>query len=56
MKKTYINPQTNIVKIAMHALLNNSIDMGGSKGTFDSSSGTKLSREGRSNSSWDDEE
>lgn len=53
MKKTYINPDTQIVEIEMQALLQDSVNMGGSKGEFNAASGSQLSRE---RSSWDDED
>jgi hypothetical protein len=55
MKKNYQNPETTIVKVRVQHLLTDSINMGGSQGNFNSSSGTQLSREGRG-SSWDDDE
>ena len=53
MKKIYQTPKTIVVEIEMQALLQDSISMGGSKGTFNSQSGTQL---GRSGSNWDDED
>ncbi len=52
MKKNYIKPCTNTITIQQNLLQSNSINLGGSKGTYNSSMG-QLSREG---SSWDDDE
>ena len=55
MKKNYIKPCTTSITVMAHNLLQDSINMGGSKGTFNSSTMQQASRRGGDNS-WDDEE
>lgn len=54
MKKNYIKPCTTSITVMAHNLLQDSINMGGSKGTF-SSTMNQASRRG-GDSSWDDED
>ena len=54
MKKNYIKPCTTTVTVKAQNLLQDSINMGGSQGTFNSSTMQQASRRG--GSSWDDDE
>ena len=54
MKKNYIKPCTASITVMAHNLLQDSINMGGSKGNFTDGM-QQASREGRSNN-WEDDE
>lgn len=54
MKKNYIKPSTATFAVKTQSLLQNSVNMGGSKGTYNSETMTQASRQG--GGLWDDEE
>ena len=53
MKKNYIKPNTATITVKVQNLLQDSINMGGSQGTFTSGM-TQASRDGGAD--WDDDE
>ena len=53
MKKTYYQPTIEIITVDAQPILSGSENLGGSKGTYDASSQTQLSRDG---GDWGDED
>ena len=55
MKKTYIQPQTLIIKISLHSHLMNTSTIGVSSDNYDEGNMTDLVKEQNSINLWDDE-